>query len=468
MKTASELGKDILDILQAPGAGRPFLAGIDRRRAGRRDTLTVHAAAASMSSGQSRELSARLKRANGALRVRVKRHPARTLETARSLQAFLKPFDHQRIVFDPTGVFDRGARLVELVKSARRACGFGMRKCLWHSPTGTLYVVLDYEALPAGPGKQTALAAVEKAVRDASRTMCAPDGRRFVKSVHIDFHEPSLATVPVDIASVEKAPGPLDRLNRKLYVSSVAAALGISAATANAQEAASDRAVSGVNGEFAIMGGELDGDGAFLAEGAAAHPLGDRFGARWDAAVGAVDGEFLGGGAVHMFWRDPSTGLAGLAAGYLRSDVGSGDPADIGVVAGEGDIYFDKLTISGLAGYQFADDTGDDGFVGRLDLELYPNDDFLVTVGIESNPTHDVLGRFGAEYRPGVEALPGLSLFAEGAIGDEGYHRAFGGIRFYFGQSTTLKDRHRHDTFRSNILPTRMVDAIDTGPAYGD
>jgi hypothetical protein len=43
-------------------------------------------------------------------------------------------------------------------------------------------------------------------------------------------------------------------------------------------------------------------------------------------------------------------------------------------------------------------------------------------------------------------------------------------VRFYFGDADTLKDRHRTNTFRTHLLPTRMTDSAAGAlvPAYGD
>jgi hypothetical protein len=256
---------------------------------------------------------------------------------------------------------------------------------------------------------------------------------------------------------------------QKAIFPALLAALGIGTATARAQDTLQQPAVSGLNGEFSVMGGVHGEEPAILGEGALVVPLGDQFGARWDGLVGNIDGNLVGGVAAHLFWRDPRVGLLGVAGGYLGYDT-PGGAHGTGIIAGEGEVYFDHVTISALAGQQFSDDPKNDGFVGRVDLEWYPTDDFLLTAGVETNPQANVLGRFGAEYMPGFDALPGLSAFAGGAFGNDGFQRAFAGVRYYFGQSDTLKARHRNDTFRSHLLPTRMLDGVPQNAfsAYGD
>lgn len=51
--------------------------------------------------------------------------------------------------------------------------------------------------------------------------------------------------------------------------------------------------------------------------------------------------------------------------------------------------------------------------------------------------------RGGVEYRPNLEVLSGLSLFAEGGYGSQDYAMGQAGIRLYFGKPTTLIGRDR-------------------------
>src|SRR5690606_26316383 len=51
------------------------------------------------------------------------------------------------------------------------------------------------------------------------------------------------------------------------------------------------------------------------------------------------------------------------------------------------------------------------------------------------------------EFRPGFEAMPGMSFFLDGQVGEDNHHSVLAGVRFYFGESTTLIDRHRRDDF---------------------
>ncbi|EKF18630.1 hypothetical protein [Nitratireductor pacificus] len=458
----------IMRIVQAPGAGRPFLASLDAADRRNGQTIVVHAARSAMSREQARELRRKLGAVPGGARVRVCRHGAHSLSRAKSLEAFLQPFAHDRIVYDPTGVFERGTRLVALARAVRRVGGDSIRHVLWHSATGSLHLVLNARHLPASAHDRSAhLALVERILRSEIRKIEAA-GDQLVKAVRIGLQPPRLPATPIDVRSVHRPDTPWTRFGRRAYIAFMAAGFGFGAAAARADDT-QHRAVSGFNGELSVMGGVHDGEGAGLVEGAIVAPLGDRFGTRWDGVAGTIDGQFVGGGAAHLFWRDPGVGLVGLAGGYVRADGAVvGTAREVGIIAAEGEVYFNQLTVAALAGYQFSDH--DEGFVGRLDFEWYLTDDLMLVTGVETNPQVDWLGRFGAEYRPGFDALPGLSLFAEGAVGTNDYNRAFAGIRFYFGQSETLKERHRNDTFRSHLLPTRMLDGLpSTGTAaYGE
>ena len=55
-----------------------------------------------------------------------------------------------------------------------------------------------------------------------------------------------------------------------------------------------------------------------------------------------------------------------------------------------------------------------------------------------------------------------MALFADGGVGEDDYSHLIGGVRIYFGDNKTLKDRHRKDD-PSNILS----DFINTGTAGG-
>ena len=381
----------------------------------------------------------------------------------------MAPYGHEQILYDPTGVFGRATILLNIADEVRARLGSAVDKLLWQGEQGNLIIVLDRsKSEEFSSDGASSKSIVESEIRGILNSVNDADSE-FIRAVRVGYSVPNIAATPIDQLSLDANVGILESLKNRTGISALVAFIGMgSVATAQAQSNNSYRAVSGVNGELGLIGGSLNGNTAFMTEGALTFPIGDRYGGRLDATLGGENGNFLGGAAVHFFWRDSQRGLLGIAAGFANTETGSSSAAnDVGAIVGEGELYLQDLTISGLAGYQFSDGAGDDGFLGRIDFEWYATDDLLLTAGLETNPVHDVLGRVGVEYRPGFDALPGLSFFADGAFGENDFYRAYGGIRLYFGGSTTLKERHRHDTFRSHLLSTRLTDSIPS-VGYGD
>ncbi|MCR9138653.1 MAG: hypothetical protein NXI27_21810 [Alphaproteobacteria bacterium] len=395
----------------------------------------------------------------------------RTLERARSLETFMAPYRHDNILYDPTGVFERASKLLRIAGEIRAELNGAVDKLLWQGDKGALIVVLNQgNASDEGRFGDASPITIETSIRAILSDVCDQKSSDFIRAVRVGYSVPNVAATPIDQQSLTSQDGVLEWLKSKTGTSALAALIGVGAvATAPAQDTTPGRAVSGVNGEWGLIGGSLNGDTAFMTEGALTFPISHQFGARLDGTLGARDGHFLGGAAAHFFWRDPDKGLLGVAGGFANADTNSATAgsSDVGAFVGEGELYLENLTVSGLAGYQFSDGAGNDGFLGRLDFEWYATDDLLLTAGAETNPVHDLLGRVGVEYRPGFDALPGLSFFADGAFGENDFYRAYGGIRLYFGSSTTLKDRHRRDTFRSHLFSTRLTDSVPS-VAYGD
>lgn len=462
---------EFAQMFQDPEFGRSFLVGVDSSDSGA-NHVSVHASRMSMTRKQSRYLSRQLRAKHHVSTCRVRRYGVETLERARSLEAFMAPYKHDQILYDPTGVFDRASKLLRFTSEIRAELGGAVDKLLWQGRKGTLIVVLNHGKTDEdGRFGDASPITIETTIRTLLKKTCDDEATDFVRAVRVGYSVPNVAATPIDQLSATSQDGVLEWLKNKTGTSALAALIGVGAvATAQAQDTTPGRAVSGVNGEWGLMGGSLNGDTAFMTEGALTFPIAHQFGARLDATAGARDGNFLGGAAAHFFWRDPDKGLLGVAGGFANTEDSSSTAgsSDVGAIVGEGELYLENLTVSGLAGYQFSGGTGNDGFLGRLDFEWYATDDLLFTAGAETNPVHDILGRAGVEYRPGFEALPGLSFFADGAFGENDFYRAYGGIRLYFGSSTTLKDRHRRDTFRSHLLSTRLTDSIPSVAGYGD
>lgn len=206
-------------------------------------------------------------------------------------------------------------------------------------------------------------------------------------------------------------------------------------------------AVSGVNGKLAISGGEFDDDTFGTLTGAISVPLGMRYGLQADGILGTRDGEFVGGGAAHLFWRDPTTGLLGLYGSYTHREDFDGSVSRLGV---EAEYYWNNWTAKTLVGAEFVDAGSqfaepDDDFFAFTDIAYYLNDDFEVSVGHRYTADRNALA-LGVEYQLDQDVFSsGVSLFAEGRIGEDDYQAVWGGIRVYFGDEKSLMRRHRED-----------------------
>ena len=140
-------------------------------------------------------------------------------------------------------------------------------------------------------------------------------------------------------------------------------------------------------------------------------PLGFRYGLQVDGMVGSGKGAAFYGVGGHLFWRDPAKGLLGLYGSYVSWDASGGLPgsiggADVGKVGVEGEAYFGRLSLEGLAAYQFGTFTG---FAGKALLAYYPTDDLRLDGGVRYLEGPGAIGMIEAEWQPhagsGLDAL---------------------------------------------------------------
>jgi len=95
-------------------------------------------------------------------------------------------------------------------------------------------------------------------------------------------------------------------------------------------------AVSGINGKISVLGGSLFDEGYGALSGSISVPVSVRYGLQLDGSIGTHDGEFIGGGSGHLFWRDPTIGLLGVYGSYTYHDALDGSVSRIGI---EGEYY---------------------------------------------------------------------------------------------------------------------------------
>ncbi|MBN9471239.1 MAG: hypothetical protein J0J10_20935 [Bosea sp.] len=215
-------------------------------------------------------------------------------------------------------------------------------------------------------------------------------------------------------------------------------------------------AVDGLSGKVMFIHGGTGGDNWTGLEGAVTLPLGQRFGLQLDGAAGGLDGSlgksaFYGTGA-HLFWRDPSTGMVGVEAGYARLDAGGGiNTYSLGI---EAERYWNSITLAGLVGLTDASgatyatalrhDLGTH-FVAGASFTWYPDDNLALTASGAVSGGHVVAG-LGIEWALTSTRSAQPSLFARAALHQGGDVTALAGLSIYFGgQPKPLIRRHRED-----------------------
>lgn len=460
-----------LDQSIKAAVGRAFLIGFDKH--GTSGRLTIHTTGEPGRSVDGPAFEARLAEAGLALPCRVRRHRARTLDKARSLQSLLRQFDHDEIIYDPTDSIGNAGALVSFAATLRERSEKGICGVYWNSQWRALYIVLDHKDFVSERKVKTSeIGAIEDLALDILRETCGEDMAKFVPSVRLGFELPDVPLVPVDEASYIAKTSLLGWLRGKAAVQGMAAMLGlglgvagiVSAAALDQPGGAGGPAVSGPNGKIAVIGGvhdedDVKSDSLVGLTGSYTLPLGYNYGVQIDGLAGLVGDDFTGGVGGHLFWRDPTVGLLGVAAGYSFIDRDNGvKNSDAAIFAAEGELYLDRFTISALAGVAFGKNTNDD-FFGSVELAWYLSDDFVMAGGLTHDGAHDVSGHVEFEFQPGMQGLPGLSLFARGEVGGNDFAQVLVGIRYYFGDPKSLIDRHRRDDPTENIAK-KAFDAV--------
>ncbi len=429
-KTSSVTDIQVTEALRAV-AGPVFAATWGENRGERR--LTVHASAGRAQ----RALKLSLRNALngiGVERVRIKFHAPSALLSPRSLERLIEKFAGSEIAYDPTNSLSRAKALVEASHAVRASLTDKVRGLYYAPMLRTYYVTLEASRVIVGDKvKVSELASIERAVLAA---VAGAFVSQECPSVRVGFGLPAASLVPVDQRSVmgwaSRVAGAVRRYWKPV---TVAALFGFgSASVARAAGPAVEAPNFKLGGQF----GEVIDDETWLVQGQFAAPLGNKFGFQADAAIGDVAGHDLYGAGGHLFTRDPDSYLLGVFAAYAQSsDLGM----DLTKVGAEGEIYLNAITISGAAGYQFSSALGDGAF-GSIDLRWYVTNNFYVSGGGEFSEDNSTVNA-RAEWQPGFSALPGLAFNAQGVWGEDDYHSVMGGLTYYFGESASLRDRHR-------------------------
>lgn len=204
--------------------------------------------------------------------------------------------------------------------------------------------------------------------------------------------------------------------------------------------AADGPAVSDFNAKFSTFGGAAgvsgnnDGLGGVAASFTA--PVTHAFGVQLDAAYARIGDNNFGNAGAHVFWRDPTVGLLGVYTGFAVLDAKGG--VTIGRSGLEAQYYANLFTIDTAGGFEYGD--VHKGY-GRARLQLYLNDDVMLRGGWIYEGRN--LGTAGAEYQFANTQRAGYSLFVDGNVGADSTYSVLGGLKVTFGESMSLKDRHR-------------------------
>jgi hypothetical protein len=216
-------------------------------------------------------------------------------------------------------------------------------------------------------------------------------------------------------------------------------------------------AVSGINGKVELWGGSLtagddlysspflgdDSVSTYWLNGSLSVPVGNAFGIQGDVSLGKIGDETFGGGAVHLFTRDPSSYLLGVTAGYVATD-----GASLAAIGPEAELYLDRVSLEAWGGWASYDNDFDvfdeTGAFFFGDIAYYVTDDWRVSAGVQT-----ILGDkafdLSTEYQFTGAGVP-LSFTAEFKAYDDDSKSLMVGLKGYFGEpGKSLIDRHRQD-----------------------
>ena len=213
-------------------------------------------------------------------------------------------------------------------------------------------------------------------------------------------------------------------------------------------------AVSEINGQVDYAGGNMNSAEGHNFSGSLSLPIAHQFGFQGDALYSHISDLNFYGGAGHLFWRNPNTGLLGLTGGYLYRD--GADSVDTFQAGVEGELYWRQFTFGFFGGigsinYQYSApfiDTNPTRFIGRVSADYYPVENLRVGASFTS-AFKDNLLKGEIEWQTPIN---GLALTGEAAIGNNGYDHWLLGVRYYFGGNKSLRDRQRQDDPRG-LMP---------------
>ena len=217
-------------------------------------------------------------------------------------------------------------------------------------------------------------------------------------------------------------------------------------------------AVDGLNASISVFGGNGESGGLAAAMGSVALPIGSAFGTQTDGIVANLNDSLFYSIGQHLFWRDPSIGLLGLYGAYEHYDAVNG--VNAGKVGAEAEIYLGRITVRGVAGVEFGDQSTvksgattttldiKTNVFDSADLVYYPTDDLSLYAGHRLSGRNNALA-LGGEYLFASSGSMAFSSFAEGQVGEDDAS-VYGGLKIRFGGSPkSLIRRDREDDPRN-------------------
>ncbi|MFK7901312.1 MAG: hypothetical protein AB8B49_00555 [Nitratireductor sp.] len=197
-------------------------------------------------------------------------------------------------------------------------------------------------------------------------------------------------------------------------------------------------AVDGWNYKAGVVSGVIGGHSnhMFIGSVALPMPLYSEFGIQLDLGIGSYRSEYTSAAsALHIFYRDPDSGLVGIYGdwGYVDNEHG-------GRVGVELSKYQGRWSIDVMAGVRFGQHFLTD-FDNEVDLSYYFTDNLKGSIGHRYTARGHVANA-GFEYAP---TNNGWSVYGEAEIGQDNYDAAWAGIRYSFGSSAgkSLIERDR-------------------------
>ena len=222
-------------------------------------------------------------------------------------------------------------------------------------------------------------------------------------------------------------------------------------------------AVSGFNAKVSGSGGWYESDAndgeRVQGEASLSLPLGCLLGLQLDAGFGDLAGDEAGGAAAHLFMRDPNQYLFGAYASYSAID-----NVDVWRVGAEAQLYLNNVSFEVLGGFEDADVTNGDFFTAS-NVAFYATENFRLSVGYQHFQEVDA-ATAGFEWQVDGLGLP-VSLFANGAVGDNDFATAYAGVTLYFGgEEKSLIRRHREDDPTNDVMKllVKQDDAVAPSP----